>query len=209
MTDSCVIKPPVFYPGSLAVLISTENADGTTNLAPMSSVWTIGETVMLGLQTAGQSYRNLTDRPDFVLNYPSEDLWPQVERLAPLTGADPVPPHKAEQFRTERDKFTAAGLTPRPADLVTAMRVAECPLQVECRARTVRPAGELGLGVVEAQLLRVHAHPDIVEDDLRHIRVDAWRPLFYVFRHYIQRGPELGRNFRAANTVGAGVTGRQ
>lgn len=197
MTDSCVINPAVLYPGSLAVLVSTMNADGTPNLAPMSSVWTIGGTTVLGLQTAGQSYRNLAERPDFVLNYADEELWPRVERLAPLTGADPVPPHKSAQFRTERDKFGAAGLTPRAADLARAMRVAECPLQVECRARMVRGAGEEGLGIVEAQVLRVHAHPGIMEEDMRHIKIDAWRPLFYVFRHYVSRGSELGRNFRA------------
>jgi len=32
-----------------------------------------------------------------------------------------------------------------------------------------------------------------------------WEPLFYVFRHYVSRGEELGRTFRATTSpVGAG-----
>lgn len=195
--DSVVIDPPVLYPGTPVVLLSSANADGTTNLAPMSSAWVLGRTAVLGFGSAGHTFANLRERPDCVLNYPSAGLWPAVERLAGLTGAPVVPAHKAGQFRTERDKFGAARLTPVPADLVAADRVAECPLQVECRVLAARHRGDSAPGIVEAEVLRVHVHPALAEPDLRHVRVAAWEPLFYVFRHYAGRGPELGRTFRA------------
>ncbi|WP_116202414.1 flavin reductase family protein [Amycolatopsis circi] len=206
--DSVVIDPPVLYPGTPVVLLSSANADGTTNLAPMSSAWVLGRTAVLGLGSTGHTFANLRDRPDCVLNYPSADLWPAVERLAGLTGAPVVPAHKAGQFRTERDKFGAARLTPVPADLVAVDRVAECPLQVECRVTAARHPGDPALGVVEAEVLRVHVHPALAEPDLRHIRVAAWEPLFYLFRHYVGRGPELGRTFRATTAESAPVSPR-
>lgn len=199
-----MIDPPVLYPGTPVVLLSSQNADGTTNLAPMSSAWALGKTAVLGLGLEGQTFQNLSARPDCVLNYASASLWPQVERLAPLTGADPVPPAKAAQFRTERDKFGASGLTPVRGASVAVDRVAECPIQVEARVLDARPLATKDAGVVEVEVLGVHVHPELAEPDLRHVRVAEWEPLFYVFRHYIGRGPELGRTFRATTSL---VTG--
>lgn len=192
-----VIEPPVLYPGTPVVLVSSLNPDGTTNLAPMSSAWALGKTAVLGLGMQGQTFQNLSARADCVLNYAGAAQWHEVERLAPLTGASPVPTSKATQFRTERDKFGAAGLTPLPSDLVAADRVAECPIQVEARVQDARPLTTGDGGVVEVAVLRVHVHPELAEPDLRHVRVTEWEPLFYVFRHYITRGEELGRTFRA------------
>ncbi len=195
-----VINPPVLYPGTPVVLVSSVNEDGTTNLAPMSSAWALGRTAVLGLGLEGQTFRNLSSRPDCVLNYASASLWEAVERLAPLTGASPVPAAKAAQFRTERDKFGAAGLTPVAGDLVAADRVAECPFQIEARVLDARALSTGDAGVVEVEVLRVHVHSELAEPDLRHVRVDEWEPLFYVFRHYIGRGKELGRTFRATTS---------
>lgn len=195
-----VIEPPVLYPGTPVVLVSSLNEDGTTNLAPMSSAWALGKTAVLGLGMAGKTFQNLSARPDCVLNYASAPLWRHVERLAPLTGAAPVPAAKAAQFRTERDKFGAAGLTPARGELVAADRVAECPFQVEARVLDARPLTTKDGGVVEMEVLRVHVHPELAEPDRKHVRVAAWEPLFYVFRHYIGRGAELGRTFRATTS---------
>ena len=78
-----VIDPPVLYPGTPVVLLSSVNPDGTTNLAPMSSAWALGKTAVLGLGLQGQTFQNLSARPDCVLNYASATLWPAVERLGP------------------------------------------------------------------------------------------------------------------------------
>lgn len=195
-----MITPPVLYPGTPVVLVSSLNPDGSANLAPMSSAWALGDLMVLGLGTEGQTFANLSARPDCVINYASEDLWRRVEALAPLTGADPVPEHKRRQFRTERDKFGAAGLTPVGADLVKAPRVEECPIQVECRVVEVRRVEPDGIGIVQVRVLRVHVHDVLAEPDDRHVTVDAWRPLFYLFRHYAGRGPELGRSFRVTTS---------
>ena len=99
------IEPKILYFGTPVALISSLNEDDSTNLAPMSSFWALGWTLMLGLLDETKTAENFGRHPECVINLPSPDMWPSVEKLAPLTGKDPVPDLKAKQFRFEKDKF--------------------------------------------------------------------------------------------------------
>jgi flavin reductase (DIM6/NTAB) family NADH-FMN oxidoreductase RutF len=151
-----IIHPKILYFGTPVVLSTSLNEDGTPNLAPMSSAWALGWTVMLGLGTDGKTFENLSTRGECVLNFPSEDLWQAVERLAPLTGKAVVPIYKRAQFRYVKDKFRASGLTPLPSTQVAPPRVMDCPLQMEARLRSIRLIGEEGdnLAAVEVKSCR-------------------------------------------------------
>lgn len=159
------------------VLVSTENEDGTFNLAPISSAWALGRTVVLGLGREGQTAHNLGSRPGLVLSLPGPGLWPAVERLAPLTGRDPVPPGKPAGCRYEPDKFGAAGLTAVPSRSVRPPRVAECPFQMEARAERVRPDVSGAFVLVETVVSAVHADPRIVVPGTDRIDPAALSPL--------------------------------
>lgn len=193
------IEPAILYFGTPVVLISTTNPNGTPNLAPMSSAWALGWTVMLGLGKSGQTFANLRDTGECVLNLPADELWPAVERLAPLTGRQPVPDHKrAYGARHEPRKFEASGLTPVASECVAPPRVAECPLQLEARVLAVHDlTADASAASVEVRVLRVHADEHLLAADGRHIQPDRWHPLIYNFRHYFGLGPERGRSFRA------------
>ncbi|MEV5746658.1 flavin reductase family protein [Actinoallomurus sp. NPDC052308] len=191
------IAPRILYFGTPVVLLSTENADGGFNLAPMSSAWALGDVVVLGLGPGSQTAANLAERPDLVVNLPGPGQWEAVERLAPTTGRDPVPPPKQGVFSYEPDKFGTAGLTEAPSEAVRPPRVRECPLQLEATVTRLRPdAGESFL-VAEAKVLRVHAAEDIVVPGTSHVDPARWSPLIYNFRHYFGLGSRLGRTFRA------------
>lgn len=196
-TDHVAITPSILYFGTPVVLLSTENENGSVNLAPMSSAWALGQVIVLGLGREGQTARNLHSRPDMVVNFPSHAQWPAVERLAPLTGRIDIPAHKRDVFRYEQDKFAAAGLHPIPSDLVRPPRAAECPLHLEARATRVRPDTSGDFLIVEACVLKVHADPRIVVPGTQHINPVAWSPLIYNFRHYFGLGTELGHSFRS------------
>lgn len=191
------IEPSILYFGTPVALVSTLNDDGSPNLAPVSSVWALGMLLALGLGSTGQTARNLGERPELVVNLPSADLWEHVERLAPLTGRDPVPEGKPPGCRFEADKFGAAGLTPMEADLVGPPRVAQCPLQLEARVRHARSDDSGDHVIVEAEVVRVHAEEDIVLPGTHHIDPARWNPLVYNFRHYFGLGTELGRSHRS------------
>jgi flavin reductase (DIM6/NTAB) family NADH-FMN oxidoreductase RutF len=192
------IAPSILYFGTPVVLISTVNEDGTINLAPISSAWALGQSVVLGILEASQTTINLRREGSCVLNLPSEDLWPEVERIAPFTGATDVPAFKSTRgFRTERDKFGIAGLTPIASDLVAPPGVAECPLRLEAELLAAHALHEEpASAAIEVRVVRVHAHEAIVRDE-RHIDPQQWRPLIYNFRHYFGLSTELGRNWRS------------
>jgi flavin reductase (DIM6/NTAB) family NADH-FMN oxidoreductase RutF len=134
---------------------------------------------------------------------PSPDLWQQVEKLAPLTGKNPVPQLKAKQFRFEPRKFEAAQLTSMPSEIVKPTRVKECPAHLEARVTALHPLSgdrlnQLGGGVAaEVEVLRVYMASDFI---LRDNYVDAakWSPLIHNFPDYFRLADqELGKTFRA------------
>lgn len=125
------IEASILYFGTPIVLISTRNGDGSSNLAPMSSAWWLGWNCMLGLGAKSHTAQNLLREKECVLNLPSVLLASAVNRLARLTGSDPVPPHKVSMgYSHHKDKFGVAGLSAQPSSLVAAERVEECPVQL-------------------------------------------------------------------------------
>ena len=180
-----ITDPPILYFGTPVVLISTENADGSANLAPMSSAWWLGHRCMLGLAVASRTTENLRRSGECVLNLPSADLVDNVDRIARTTGSDPVPDGKRRRgYRHVADKFAEAGLTPVDADLVTPPRAAECPVQMEATLRASHPVGPGGRALaLEVAVERVHADETILAGPDR-IDPDAWRPLITSFQQF-------------------------
>lgn len=201
------IDPPVLYFGTPVALICTLNSDGTPNLAPMSSWWALGRIVVLGLTSSGQTVANLRRTPELTVNLPNPELWEHVERLAPLTGADPVPDAKiAQGFRHESRKFDAAGLSPIRSELVEPPRVAECPVQMEARVRRIDSLPAVGDDeppcAVHVEVVATYAHANVAIPGTDHVDVDRWRPLLYLYRHYVAAGDRLGATFRAFRETG-------
>lgn len=177
--------------------------DGSSNLAPISSFWALGWTLTLGLLEDTKTLENLRKCPDCVVNLPFPDMWRQVERLAPLTGRNPVPEDKREKFRFEHDKFEAGSFTRIPSETVWAPRVKECPVHMEAVVRKIHELKgderlrNLGGGsAVEVEMLRVHVRREFVLKE-HYIDPSKWQPLLYNFRHYFGLGEELGSTFRA------------
>lgn len=197
------IEPKILYFGNPVALISSQNEDRSTNLAPISSFWALGWTAMLGLLDETKTADNFARLPECVINIPSPDMWQQVERLAPLTGKNPVPEIKAKQFRFVADKFSASGLNPIPSEIVRPERAKECPVHLEARVVHLHTlSGEklnqLGGGVAaEVEVLRVHVADEFVLGE-NYIDPEKWSPLIYNFRHYFRLADkELGKTFRA------------
>jgi flavin reductase (DIM6/NTAB) family NADH-FMN oxidoreductase RutF len=197
------IVPKILYFGTPVAIVSSLNEDGSTNLAPISSFWALGWTLLLGLLDETKTADNLARHAECVVNIPSPELWPQVEKLAPLTGKNPVPEIKAKQFRYEKKKFEVSGLTPLSSETVQPARVRECPVHLEARVRHMHRMGgekleKLGGGVAaEIEITRVHVDDKFINDE-RYIDPAKWSPLLYNFRHYFKLDAnELGKTFRA------------
>jgi flavin reductase (DIM6/NTAB) family NADH-FMN oxidoreductase RutF len=181
----------VLYFGTPVVLISSQNEDGSPNLAPMSSAWWLGQSAMLGLGNSGQTTINLRRERECVLNLAPSSMVDAVDRLAMLTAAQELPPHKAKMgYRSERDKFGAAGLTPQPAQLVRAPRVLECPIQLECTVTAIHDLGSLSASAIEVQVARAHVHDDVRLPGTNYIDPIKWDPLIMKFCEFFGNGEQ-------------------
>lgn len=191
------IDPAILYFGTPVALISTLNDDGSANLAPMSSLWWLGRSCMLGLGARSHTPVNLRVRRECVINLPSVEQVAAVDRLARTTGSDPVPPHKqAMHYRHVRDKFGVAGLTPMISELVGAPRVKECPVHLEAVLEEEHPLAASDpqragyLTAFEMRVVRVHVDASIRLDGHRdRIDPDRWRPLIMSFAQFYGLGP--------------------
>ncbi|MGK5508187.1 flavin reductase family protein [Brevibacillus formosus] len=189
-----VIEPKILYFGTPVVLISTLNEDNSANLAPMSSAWWLNQSCMLGMSSSSQTVANLLRERECVLNLPSSNLAHAVDRLALLTGRNPVPERKTNVgYRFEPDKFGTARLTPQDSDLIRPPRVAECPVQLEAIVEQVHNF-ELpsSLKAIEVKIIRVHVDEQILmTGEENYIDPEKWSPLIMNFCEFFGLSPKL------------------
>jgi flavin reductase (DIM6/NTAB) family NADH-FMN oxidoreductase RutF len=189
-----VIEPKILYFGSAVVLITTRNETGTANVAPMSSAWWLGQSCMLGMSSQSQTVQNLMREKECVLNLPSVDMVPAIERLTLLTGRNPVPEKKAARgYQFEADKLGVADLSSLPSEVVQAPRVKECPVQMEARLVKLHPMEEpSSLVTMEVYIEKVHIQPGLLMDGHpNYIDPAKWKPLIMNFCQYFGLGEQL------------------
>ena len=190
------IEPAILYFGTPVVLISTVNPDGTANLAPMSSVWWLGWSCMIGLDASSQTVENIRRAGECVLNLPSAELVPHVNKIAKTTGRRNLPLHKkALGYEYESNKFKRAGFTEQESELVGAPRVRECPVQLEAKLAGTIPFGnkseKMSVPSVafELSIEKVHVLESIMVDSQKsYIDPDKWHPLIMSFRKFYSTG---------------------
>lgn len=184
------IEPAILYFGTPVVLISTQNEDGTPNLAPMSSAWWLGWRAMLGLQTASQTPQNMIRTGQCVLNLTSAKQADAVDKLARLTGTKLMPELKQKLgYSYEPNKFEIAGMTPIESETVAAPRALECPIQLEAVVAARHdimgddPQVAGLISAFEVRITRVHVHPSLLMDGHEN-RIDPakWQPLIMNFQ---------------------------
>jgi flavin reductase (DIM6/NTAB) family NADH-FMN oxidoreductase RutF len=190
------MEPSILYFGTPVVLISTVNEDGSANIAPMSSAFWLGWRCVLGLGSSSKTTQNMIRTGECVLNLPSVNEVGAVNRLARLTGTNPVPANKEKRgYRYEPQKFETAGLTPIPSETVSALRALECPVQMEAVVAARYDLCQDGpwkgaQSAFEVRIQRVHVRPDLVMDGFANrIDPDKWRPLIMSFQEFYGLAP--------------------
>lgn len=193
------IEPSILYFGTPVVLVSTVNADGSCNIAPISSIFWLGWRCVIGISGASKTTENLLREKQAVLNLPSVEQAAHVNALALTTGSDPVPDAKMKKgYRTVKDKFAWAGLTPGRSETVNASRVMECPVQLEVVVEDVHSlaAQEEGMKgrilTIELRVVRVHIDEEIImEGHPNRVDPDKWRPLIMSFQEFYGLGEKI------------------
>ncbi|MCX5807476.1 MAG: flavin reductase family protein [Proteobacteria bacterium] len=165
---SCVVPRPIGW-------ISTISPDGFHNLAPYSQFQNLTFDPPYVMFAANQNTRgtrkdsaiNAEQTGDFVYNMATYELREAVNR-----SAAEVPP--------EIDEFEIAGLTKVPSVMVKPCRVAESPVQFECRYyQTIRLPGNGLMGSVDiiiGRVVLIHIKDNAITPDGR-IDILKIRPL--------------------------------
>jgi flavin reductase (DIM6/NTAB) family NADH-FMN oxidoreductase RutF len=179
------LQPKILYFGTPVVLLSTLNPDHTTNIAPMSSAWWLGQNAMLGMSANSQTVSNLLRHDECVMNLTTPALVEAVDRLALYTARNPIPAYRLKMgYRHALNKFEIAGLTPQASELVRPDRVLECPVQLEGKVIRIHDLGEESemLKTIEVRVIRAHIEESLITPgEKQYIDPDLWEPLIMNF----------------------------
>lgn len=140
--------------------VSTVSLDGIPNLAPFSAynvvsseppTLVVSVSRMAGLKPK-DTLVNIEATGEFVVNVVVDEIAEAMNRTA-------------AEYPSEVNEFEVAGLTEVPSDIVTPPRVAESPVNMECRLNQVVKIGEGDHegGLVIGEILLVHIRDDIID----------------------------------------------
>lgn len=153
--------------------VSTVSADDVGNLAPFSFFMAAtGSPPTVVLSTGFRdgepkdTLRNVMDVPEFVLNVVSEDVQEAMNATS-------------EEFPADVDELAAAGLTAVPSSRVRPVRVAEAPINMECRVVQLVPVGDpkVGSTLIIGEVLAWHVRDDVFDAERMRIKLDELRAI--------------------------------
>ena len=140
--------------------VSTRSSDGVDNLAPYSFfnavaydpptvVFSSSRTVE---RKSKDTLRNIEETGEFVVNIVVDSIAESMNKTA-------------AEFPEDVDEFEIAGLTAVPSELVDVSRVAESPVNMECRLQQVVNIGdpETGNGLVIGTILLMHIWDEVID----------------------------------------------
>jgi len=142
---------------------STMDENGVPNLAPFSffNVFSANPPIMVfsparsgRTNTTKDTYNNVKAHPECVINVVTHDIVHQMS-LASSPYAPGV------------DEFEKAGFTKLESDIVKPFRVAESPVQFECKVNEVIELGDQGGAgnLVVAEVVKIHIDESVIGED--------------------------------------------
>ena len=183
----------VFYYGFPVFFMTTKDrATGADDLTPLSSSWTLGNTMVIGIGQGNKGFQNLEEGAEATFSVPDDTLYEQLKRIEKTTGVqEPAGVKKELGYTYCPDKFAAAGLTRLPGETVRTVRVAECPIHIETVVESITPKD--WFAVVVCRITAIFVSDELLRDG----RIDTakWRPLIYKFKEYTTTGERIGLNF--------------
>lgn len=189
------IKINSFYYGFPVFLVTTVDENNkTSNVCAASSSISLGDKIIIGISKGSKTHRNLMAGSDAVINIPDHSLWQQVEAIGRLTGGDSLSENQLKWgVEICHDKLSKTGLNAEASRVVTPPRIAECPIQTECRLVSTADKGRFILAEFDIVQTWVDSHL-LTENDV--VDSSRWKPLIYNFREYDTTGDALGFNVK-------------
>ena len=140
--------------------VSTISTEGIVNLAPFSFFNAVAydpPTIVFSSSRRAatkekDTLANIEATGEFVVNIVVDDIAEAMNKTA-------------AEYPADVNEFEIAGLTPAPSDSVKPPRVAESPVNMECRLVQVVPigSGDHAHGLVIGEIVLMHVRDDIIE----------------------------------------------
>jgi len=141
---------------------STISLDGVPNLAPYSffnafssnpPILIFSSNRRVSNNTTKDTLRNVQDTGEVVINVVSHRIVRQMA-LASI------------EYGPEVSEFDKAGFTPLPSERVRPFRVAESPVQMECKLQQILPLGEKGGAgnLIICQIVLMHIAEEVLNE---------------------------------------------
>lgn len=146
---------------------STISPEGIPNLAPFSffNVFSAKPPVLIFSparrvrdNTTKDTLGNILSVPEVVINVVSYGIVEQMNLAS-------------SEYEAGVDEFQKAGFSPLPSDVVRPYRVAESPVQMECKVFEVKPLSDQGGAgnLIFCEVLKLHVNRNMLDD---HGRID-------------------------------------
>ena len=142
---------------------STIDENGVANLAPFSffNVFSANPPIMIfsparsgRTNTTKDTYNNVKVVPEVVINVVTHDIVHQMSLAS-------------SPYEPGEDEFVKAGFTKLESDLIKPFRVAESPVQFECKVNDVVELGDGGGAgnLVICEVVRIHINESVIGED--------------------------------------------
>ncbi len=142
---------------------STVDIDGNRNIAPFSFFNVFSSNPPIAVFSPARSGRtgeqkdtllNVLDVPEVVINIVNYDMVHQMSLASSPYGAD-------------IDEFVKTGLTPIDSEMIRPARIAECPVQMECKVTEVKSLGEGGGAgnLIICEVLKIHIKDEVLDEN--------------------------------------------
>ena len=153
-----------------AVIITTVGRDGSINAAPYSWFSIVDYNpprVLFSTNMKRDTYRNVLETREFVLNYPSTSLLRQIWVTS-------------KHFPYGVNELEKAELTELPSEKVKPPRIKECIAHIECRVLWTKPIGSSCLVLGEIVSISVDEKIEHLEVKGKIAKLNP--PLYFAFK---------------------------
>lgn len=150
-----------------ALLVTTLSKRRRADVSPFSFNGPISfdpPLLMLSVGTKKHSYWSITQKEEFVVNIPTEEM---LEKLW-ITGGD---------WEEDRSKIDKADLDTEESDVVGPPILSECPVNMECILEEAKKVGDHVQVIGEVR--KIHAEEDKLDEE-GNLKVDLVRPPLHI-----------------------------
>ncbi|WP_334127082.1 flavin reductase family protein [Empedobacter brevis] len=142
---------------------STVDKDGNVNLSPFSFFNMMGQNPPICVFSPLRKMRDGTTK------HTLENIWEHPECVINIVNYNIVQQQSLASVEYPKgvNEFVKAGFTELPSELVKPPRVAESPVQLECKVREVISITDQpgAANLVIAEVVRLHIHEDLLDEN--------------------------------------------